>query len=98
MLEGGAHSSGIKNRMHLSMHRYGLAMAAMLRLAAIIVRSVVVESSGDNLAALHEYSAKRKTHRALRRRRRTLRQVKIGLVHCDGRWKAPAKTNELVRR
>ena len=50
-------------------------------LGAIVVGPVVVVSRRDDLATLDHHCSQSEAHRALGRGFRTLREIKLGLVH-----------------
>jgi hypothetical protein len=81
LAEGGRHAGEAENRVHLRVHRYGLAVPARAHFGAVVVRSVVVVAARDYLAAFDEDGAEGEAHRALGGRVGALRKVELRLVH-----------------
>jgi len=81
LAERGRHTGEAEDRMHLRVHRYGLAMSARAHLRAVVMRAVVVVAARDHFATFDENGTEGKAHRAFGSRIGTLREVKLRLVH-----------------
>ena len=84
LAERGRHAREAEDRVHLRVHRYGLAVPARAHLRAVVVRAVVVVAARDDFAAFDEDGAECEAHRALGRRIGALREIELRLVHDDG--------------
>ena len=67
--------------MHFSVHRYGLTMAMLGHIGAVIVWAMMIIACGDDLASLDEDSTKVEAHCRLGGCVGALREVKLRLVH-----------------
>jgi len=84
LAERGRHTGETENRVHLRVHRYGLAMSARAYLCAVVMWSMVIVAARDHFATFDEDGTESEAHRALGSRIGTLREVKLRLVHGGG--------------